>query len=65
MCRETLEHSALNGMSSSNPSTEGSVIWKRRQEAERLEEPEVVDDSEETMSSGHSRADLHMSSQRL
>lgn len=57
---ETLKHSALNGISS-KPSPQSSAVYVE-QEAGRLEEPEVMDGSEETQPSRHNRTDTHMNS---
>ena len=61
-----MEHSVLNGISWSNPSLKfhGS-IRKKKEEVERLYEPEVIGDSKKRVSSRNSRIDVHINSQRL
>lgn len=56
-----MEHSDLNGMSSSKPASQGSRIYE--EETERLQEPDVVGDSKETLSSRLNRIDTHVNSE--
>lgn len=44
---EILEHSAIDGMSLSNPSPQSSQTWAE-EEGENLQEPEMVKNSKET-----------------
>lgn len=60
--RETAQHSALNGMSPSNPSPQGPGK-PSEEEAERLWEPEGMEDAKETRPSRHIRTDTHMNSE--
>lgn len=65
-CREwgTLERSALNGMSSSNPCHLDSGT-DMEEEMERSKELKAVNNSKEAASSRHNRTDTHRDSQRL
>lgn len=46
---ETLQHSVLNGMPSANSSLREGLGVYGEEEAERLEEPEVAEDSKEAV----------------
>lgn len=61
---ETLEPSVLNRMTSSNLSSQGSVN-PGEEEAERLQEPEGMEDIKKIVSPRHNRTDTHMNSQSL
>ena len=66
MCsdRESLAHSTLNRMPLSSPSPQGPGTYAK-DEAERLEYPEVMDDSKRTASPSHNKTDAQMDSRRL
>lgn len=49
---------------SSNSRLQGSIQFAE-EEVERLQEPKVMDDSKEILSSRHNRTDAHKNSQRL
>lgn len=56
--RETLEYKSLNGVSSSNLSPQKSETpWK--EEAERVEEPDDMEDTRRTRTSGSTKLDSY------
>lgn len=51
-------------MSSSNHSPHGTLIYAE-EEVERSQEPEVIDDFKDTVSSGHNRTNAHLNSEAV